>query len=185
MKRIGVFCSACQQISPRYFECARQLGAWMGQNGYELVYGGADLGLMDCIARSVKEHGGTILGVVPTKLEERGRVSPLLDVTFRTDNLSDRKDTLVRESDILVALPGGVGTLDELFHVVAAATIGYHSKQVILYNIDGFWDGLMAMLDRMEQQGFIRWPIEEFIVTASSWQELVTLLESSVSDNPD
>lgn len=177
MKRIGVFCSACEQISFRYFECAKQLGAWMGQNSLELVYGGADLGLMDCVARSVKENGGTVIGVVPTKLEERGRVSHLLDVTFRTDNLSDRKDIIVRESDVLIALPGGIGTLDEVFHVVAAATIGYHHKQIILYNIDGFWDGLLAMLDKMEQQGFIRRSLNELVIAVSTWQELIELLQ--------
>lgn len=183
MKKIGVFCSACQQISSHYFECATQLGTWIGENKYELVYGGADLGLMDCIAQAVKRHGGTLLGVVPSKLEERNRVSPLLDVMIQTDNLSERKDIIVRESDVLIALPGGVGTLDEIFHVVAAATIGYHHKQVILYNIDGFWNGLLAMLHQMEQQGFIRRPFNELIITVSTWQELVKQLELPISDN--
>ena len=109
MDKIGIFCSACEQISPRYFECTRELGVWMATEGKTLVYGGADMGLMECIAHTVKEHGGKVVGVVPTKLEEKGRVSDLLDVTFHTVNLSDRKDVILQESDILVALPGGVG----------------------------------------------------------------------------
>ncbi len=177
MNKIGIFCSACEQISPRYFECTRELGAWMAAEGKTLVYGGADMGLMECIAHSVKEHGGKVMGVVPTKLEEKGRVSDLLDVTFHTVNLSDRKDVILRESDILVALPGGVGTLDEVFHVVAAATIGYHTKRVVLYNIDGFWDSMLAMLQQMETKGFIRRPLNQFLNVATTLDELKDLLK--------
>lgn len=177
MNKIGIFCSACEQISPRYFECTRELGAWMAAEGKTLVYGGANMGLMECIAHSVKEHGGKVMGVVPTKLEEKGRVSDLLDVTFHTVNLSDRKDVILRESDILVALPGGVGTLDEVFHVVAAATIGYHTKRVVLYNIDGFWDSMLAMLQQMETKGFIRRPLNQFLNVATTLDELKDLLK--------
>lgn len=177
MEKIGIFCSACEQISHRYFECTRELGTWMAAEDKTLVYGGADMGLMECICRTVKEGGGTVMGVVPTKLEEKGRVSDRLDVTFHTVNLSDRKDVILRESDILVALPGGVGTLDEVFHVVAAATIGYHSKRMVLYNIDGFWNGLLAVLNQMEAQGFIRRPLENFLNVANTFDELKGLLK--------
>ena len=92
------------------------------------------IGLMECIAKAAKDNGSMIMGVIPTKLEERGRASDLVDVTFRTDNLSDRKDVMLNESDVVIALPGGVGTLDEVFHVMAAATLDYHRKKVIFYN---------------------------------------------------
>lgn len=178
MEKIGIFCSACEQIAPRYVECTRRLGAWMGRHGKTLVYGGADMGLMECVARAVKEQGGGIIGVVPSKLEERGRVSALPDRLLHTATLSERKDLIVRESDVLVALPGGVGTLDEVFHVVAAATIGYHHKRVILYNIDGFWDSLLAVLDGMQAGGFIRKPIGEFLLVASTPEEIEAMLSS-------
>ena len=112
------------------------------------------------------------MGVVPTKLEERGAVSDLLDVTFRTDNLSDRKDVILRESDVLVALPGGVGTLDEVFHVMASASIGYHAKKVIFYNVDGFWDGLLHFLQSLREQHFARRPWENFYAVAHTFEEL-------------
>ena len=96
----------------------------MGETGKTLVYGGASLGLMECVAQAVKTNGGHIIGVVPAKLEENGKVSALPDRIINTRNLSDRKDMIVEESDVLVALPGGVGTLDEIFHVMAAASIG-------------------------------------------------------------
>ena len=185
MEKIGIFCSACEQISPRYFECTRELGTWMAAEGKILVYGGADMGLMECICRAVKEGGGQVMGVVPTKLEEKGRVSDRLDVTFHTVNLSDRKDVILRESDILVALPGGVGTLDEVFHVVAAATIGYHSKRVVLYNIDGCWDSTLALLHDLRQRGLLRHDLTGRLLIAHSWEELLeTLLPLQLDRQP-
>ena len=177
MERIGIFCSAADDIETVYFEKVRELGAWMGQNKKTLVYGGANIGLMECVAQAAKNQGAFIMGVVPTKLEERGAVSDLLDVTFRVDNLSERKDTMLRESDILVALPGGVGTLDEVFHVMASASIGYHSKKVIFYNVNGFWNELLAFLNRLREQYFARRPWENFYLVANNLEELIEQLK--------
>lgn len=177
MERIGIFCSAADDIETVYFEKARELGAWMGQNKKTLVYGGANIGLMECVAQAAKNQGAFIMGVVPTKLEERGAVSDLLDVIFRVDNLSERKDAILRESDILVALPGGVGTLDEVFHVMASASIGYHSKKVIFYNINGFWNELLAFLNRLREQHFARRPWENFYLVANNLEELIEQLK--------
>ena len=177
MEKIGIFCSASDVIEPIYYEKSRELGKWLGQNKKTLVYGGANLGLMECVAQSAKEHGAFIMGVVPTKLEERGAVSDLLDVTFRVDNLSERKDTMLRESDVLVALPGGVGTLDEVFHVVASASIGYHTQKVILYNVEGFWNGLLDFLNGLTVQGFARRPMDRFLGVAHNFEELIDLLK--------
>ncbi len=176
MEKIGVFCSASNLIDSVYFDKARELGQWMGQQGKTLIYGGSDQGLMDCLAKAVKENGGRLFGVVPTKLEENGHVSPLLDVTFRTFNLSDRKDTMVEESDVLVALPGGVGTFDEIFHVIAARSIGYHSKKIIFYNINGYYNALLSILDGLEAAHFARHPKGYYLEVASDFDELITLL---------
>ena len=177
MERIGIFCSAADDIETVYFEMARELGTWIGQNKKTLVYGGANIGLMECVAQAAKKQGAFIMGVVPTKLEERGAVSDLLDVTFRVDNLSERKDAMLRESDILVALPGGVGTLDEVFHVMASASIGYHSKKVIFYNVNGFWNELLAFLNRLREQHFARRPWENFYLVANNLEELIEQLK--------
>lgn len=177
MEKIGIFCSASDSIAPVYFEKARELGEWMGQNRKTLVYGGANLGLMERVAKAAREKGAFVMGVVPTKLEERGAVSDLLDVTFRVDNLSERKDVMLRESDVLVALPGGVGTLDEVFHVVASASIGYHGKKVIFYNVDGFWDGLLSFMEGLKEQHFARRPWENYYQVANDFNELIELLK--------
>ena len=175
--KIAVYCSAKDRIPEEYLALGDVLGQWIARAGHTLVYGGANLGLMECVAQSAKENGAFIMGVVPTKLEERGAVSDLLDVTFRVDDLSERKDTMLRESDVLVALPGGVGTLDEVFHVVASASIGYHHKKVIFYNVNGFWNGLLDFLDNMKGSGFARRPLENYYHVANTWEELIDLLQ--------
>lgn len=177
MNAIGIFCSASSQIDPVYFEKAEELGVWLGKNEKTLVYGGSNGGLMECIAKAVKENGGRVFGVIPSILETQNRVSDYVDIDFRCDNLSDRKDTMLQESQIMVALPGGIGTLDELFTVMASATIGYHHKKVVLYNVNGFWNSLTAMLDEMQQKHFIRGSWREYCMVADTFEELTALLK--------
>ena len=177
MKSIAVFCAASENIAPGYFEVAAEVGAMLGRLGMTLVYGGARCGLMEATARAAKQAGARIVGVVPDILVERGRVSMLLDEQVNCRNLSERKDIMLERSDILVALPGGVGTLDEIFHVLAAATIGYHTKRVVLYNVNGFWDSLVATLDEMLQAGFVRGEFEKYFEVANSIAELEGLLK--------
>ncbi len=148
----------------------------MGETGKTLVYGGASLGLMECVAQAGKTNGGHIIGVVPAKLEENGKVSALPDRIINTRNLSDRKDMIVEESDVLVALPGGVGTLDEIFHVMAAASIGYHHKKVIFYNEDGFYDTLLKALKEIEEKGFARQPFSTYYDVANTLEELKQII---------
>ena len=152
MEHIAVFCSASQDIDNIYAEKARELGAWMGDNGKTLVYGGTNSGLMEEIAAEAKAHGAMVMGVVPTIVEERGKTSDLCDVVFRTDNLSERKDVMLRESEVSIALPGGVGTL-------------------------GFWDGVIAFLDGLERQHFAHSPLKNFFKVANSFEELVELIK--------
>ena len=150
MKKIGIFCSASESIDKMYFDSARQIGEWIGQTGKTLIYG----------------------GVVPTLLEEKNSVSTQPDEIIHTFNLSDRKDVMTEKSDILVALPGGVGTLDEIFHVIAAASIGYHQKKVIFYNEYGFYDELLKALGTLESKGFARKPFSTYYEVANTLEEL-------------
>lgn len=151
----------------------------LGRLGATLVYGGARFGLMEATARSAKEAGARIVGVVPYVLVERDRVSSLLDEHIPCRNLSDRKDIMLEKSDILVALPGGIGTLDEIFHIMAAATIGYHCKRVVLYNVNGYWNGLLSMLNGMQDAGFLRGDVEKFMAVASSIEQLENLIKEA------
>ena len=175
-KRVAVFCAASEEIDPLYSKAAVEVGMLLGRIGAELVYGGARFGLMEATARGAKESGAHVVGVVPMILEERGRVSPLIDEKINCNNLSDRKDIMLGRSDILVALPGGIGTLDEIFHVMAAATIGYHGKRVVLYNVNGYWDSLVAMLRSSKESGFVRGDMDRYMAVAESIGELEKMI---------
>ncbi len=170
--KIAVFCSANRNIDPEFFTMTEEMGKWMGENGHDVVFGGCNMGLMDCIGKAVKANGGRAIGVVPSLVEKGGRTFADLDVEIPCDNLSDRKDLLLAQSDIVVSLPGGIGTLDEIFTVAASHTIGYHHKMVILYNMKGFWNTTIDLLDDLQEKGMIRGEWRDYIEVANSLDEL-------------
>lgn len=174
---IGIFCSANANIDRDFFEMTRELGAWIAENAHSIVFGGCNLGLMECVAQAVHEGGGTVVGVVPSIVEKGGRVSEYVDVKILCDNLSDRKDIIIGRSDAIVALPGGVGTLDEIFTVLAAASIGYHNKKVILYDMKGFWQPLLRMLGDMRTAGVLRDGFDEYLLVAENIDEIARFLQ--------
>ena len=177
--KIAVFCSANRNIDPDFFAMTEELGKWMGENGHDVVFGGCNMGLMDCIGKAVKANGGRAIGVVPSLVEKGGKTFDDLDVEIPCDNLSDRKDLLLAQSDIVVALPGGIGTLDEIFTVAASHTIGYHHKMVILYNMKGVWNSTIALLDDMQQKGMIRGEWHDYIDVANDFEELKEKIEKA------
>ena len=176
--KLCIFCSANNNIDPEFFSMTEELGRWAAKNGHSIVFGGHDAGLMHAVSKAAKEAGGQVIGVVPRKIEEMGRLSPYLDVHIPTENLTDRKDLMMVHSDAFIILPGGIGTLDELFTVAAAATLKYHEKPLILWNMKGFWDSLIACLKDLDSKGVIRGSIKDQILVASSLEELVALLNS-------
>lgn len=177
---VAVFCAASETIDSCYVKAAHEVGSMLGRVGASLVYGGARFGLMEATAKSAKNAGAHIIGVVPDILVERDRVSKLLDEHVSCRNLSERKDIMLERSDILVALPGGIGTLDEIFHVMAAATIGYHSKRVVLYNVNGFWNSLLEVLAVYNANGFIRGNTDKIMTVANSVDELEILIRETI-----
>ena len=178
--KICVFCSANNTIDQAFFQATEELGRWLTEKGHELVFGGVNQGLMECVAKAAKEAGGHTIGVVPSIVEETGRTSQYNDEVVTCNNLNERKQLMLDMSDVFIALPGGVGTLDEVFTIAASYTIGYHRKRVILYNINGFWDATIAMLDDMQQRGMIRGIWRNYIGVASSIAELEELLTISL-----
>ena len=174
--KICVFCSANEQIDPAFFSLTEELGKWAAENGHSIVYGGVNQGLMECVAKASKEAGGRTIGVVPMIVEKSGRISDYVDVEIPCDNLSDRKQLMMDQSDVFIALPGGIGTLDEVFTVAASATIGYHQKPLILYNMKGFWDSLIALLDDLQAKGMIRGNWRDYIKTADSIEQIGSIL---------
>jgi len=174
--KICIFCSANQQIDPDFFRMTEELGQWATREGHTIVYGGVNQGLMECIGKAAHEAGGRTIGVIPRIVEKSGRISDYVDIEMLCDNLSDRKQMMEDQSDVFVALPGGIGTIDELFTIAAAHTIGYHNKLVILYNMNGFWDSLIAMLDDLQQKGMVRGNWRDYIAVANNLEELSRII---------
>lgn len=174
--KITIFCSANENLDPDFFRLTEELGAWMAHNGHGLVFGGTNQGLMQCVAKAVKENGGMVTGVVPLLVEKGGKTSPFLDVEIPTDSLSDRKDIMVAQGDIIIALPGGIGTLDEIFSVAASHCIGYTHKKVILYNMKGFWDSLVSLLNDMDAKGMIRGDWHDKIEVADTLEDIERII---------
>jgi hypothetical protein len=170
--KICVFCSANGQIDPDFFSAAEELGRWAAEKGHTIVYGGVNQGLMEAIGRAAHEAGALTIGVIPTIVEKSGRRSDYVDIDIPCDNLSDRKQLMMDQADVFVALPGGIGTLDEIFTVAASATIGYHQKPVVLFNVKGFWNPLVQLLDNLKAQGMVRGEWQQYIRIISSLEEL-------------
>ena len=170
--KICVFCSANGQIDPDFFSAAEELGRWAAEKGHDIVYGGVNQGLMEAIGRAAHEAGALTIGVIPTIVEKSGRRSDYVDIDIPCDNLSDRKQLMMDQADVFVALPGGIGTLDEIFTVAASATIGYHQKPVVLFNVKGFWNPLVQLLDNLKAQGMVRGEWQQYIRIISSLEEL-------------
>ena len=178
--KICIFCSANRQIDPDFFELTARLGCWAAQEGHAIVFGGVNQGLMEEVARATKEGGGHTIGVVPRIIEKQGRLSDYVDVDIACEDLTDRKQLMMDQSDAFVVLPGGIGTLDELFTVGASATLGYHSKPVILYNMKGFWDSLIRLLDDLEARGMTRGPWRNIIHVANTLEEIRKRLATAI-----
>lgn len=174
--KICIFCSANQQIDPDFFRMTEELGQWATREGHTIVFGGVNQGLMECVGKAAHEAGGRTIGVIPRIVEKSGRISDYVDIEMLCDNLSDRKQIMEDQSDVFVALPGGIGTIDELFTIAAAHTIGYHDKLVILYNMKGFWDSLIAMLDDLQQKGMVRGNWHDYIAVANNLEELSRII---------
>jgi uncharacterized protein (TIGR00730 family) len=170
--KLCIFCSANNNIDPEFFSMAEELGRWAAEKSHSIVFGGHDAGLMHAVSKAAKEAGGQVIGVVPRKIEEMGRLSPYLDVHIPTENLTDRKDLMMLQGDAFIILPGGIGTLDELFTVAAAATLQYHHKPLILWNMKGFWDSLINCMDDLQQKGVIRGQWKDYIFVASNLTEI-------------
>ena len=175
--KIAIFCSANDKIDPDFFKETAHLGRRCAEEGHTIVFGGTNQGLMDCVAKAAHEAGGQVVGIVPTIIEKGGHSSAYMDIHIPCVNLSDRKELMNTQCDIAVALPGGIGTLDEVFTVAASKTIGYHQKSIILYNMKGFFNPLINLLDDLQAQQMIRGKWQEYIQTANNLADIAALLQ--------
>ncbi len=156
VRSVCVYCGSGPGVNPAYAEAARALGRSFAQNGIRLVYGGGGLGLMGEVARATLEAGGAVTGIIPDFLMEREHMLREVTDLIVTADMHERKRLMFERSDAFVALPGGIGTLEELVEQLTWAQLGRHSKPIVVANIDGFWTPFLDLLTHMRSQAFIR-----------------------------
>jgi uncharacterized protein (TIGR00730 family) len=155
MKRICVFCGTNPGARPEYGAAARELGRILAEQGIELVYGGASVGIMGELADSVHEHGGHVTGIIPQQLVEKEEAHTGIANLIVVASMHQRKSQMADMSDGFIALPGGIGTLEGLFEILTWAQLGIHAKPSGILNVTGYFDGLTGFLDHAVREGFL------------------------------
>ncbi|KZK83407.1 LOG family protein YvdD [Pseudovibrio sp. Ad13] len=156
LKSICVYCGSNAGSQPLFEKAAIQLGELLAREGIRLVYGGGSIGLMGAVAKTVLENGGEVTGVIPKFLMEREVMLEDAHELIVTQDMHERKRTMFEKADAFIALPGGIGTLEELVEMLTWAQLGRHDKPMLLLNLDQFWTPLVELLDHMRSLGFIR-----------------------------
>jgi hypothetical protein len=173
MKRIVVFCGSSGGHDPVFAAQAFRLGRYLAENGIELVYGGAKVGLMGAVADGTLQGGGRVIGVLPRFLRTREVAHDHLTELVLVNTMHERKLKMHELSDGVIALPGGYGTLEELFEMLTWGQLGLHAKPVGLLNTDGFYDHLLALADTMTRRGFLKEENRRMLLTSNSMEDLL------------
>ncbi len=155
LRALCVYCGSNDGHAAEYREAAVELGRAIAEGGVRLVYGGGSVGLMGVVARTVLERGGGVTGIIPRFLKDREVMLNEVDELIVTEDMHDRKLTMFERADAFVALPGGIGTLEEVVEIATWAQLDQHAKPILIVNVGGFWDPLIAQFHRMNDDGFL------------------------------
>ena len=185
LRTICVYCGSGPGKNPAFARAAREFGKTLAENGIELIYGGGSIGLMGELAKSVLKHGGKVTGVIPEFLVARERMLKEAQNLVVTKDMHERKRIMFERSDAFVALPGGVGTLEELVEQLTWSQLGQHKKPILAANIDHFWDPLCALLDHMEALEFIRAGLTVKLLVADSVEKILPRLQKALAALPE
>lgn len=184
MKRLAIYCGSATPEDPRYMELAREVGATLAQRQIGVVYGGGRLGLMGAVANGAKDAGGEVIGVIPEALVNSEVANHNCDELITVSGMHERKQKFTDLSDGFVTLPGGVGTMDELWEAMSWAQLGYHSDPVGLLNAFGFYDELIAFNAKMADIGFVRPAHQNILVAAKTIDDLLDKMAAYVPHTP-
>jgi len=178
---ICVYCGSSHGTDPLYEAAATRFGQILAEEGLRLVYGGGSVGLMGTVAKAALEAGGTVTGIIPHFLQKREVMLSSLEDLIVTKDMHERKQLMFQKADAFVALPGGIGTLEEAVEMMTWAQLGQHKKPVLLADVGGFWSPLLELLDHMRGQGFIRPETEVPYMVAKRVEDAVPMLRSAIS----
>jgi uncharacterized protein (TIGR00730 family) len=185
LQNICVYCGSGAGVNPAYAEGARAFGRILAASRIGLVYGGGSLGLMGELARSVLKAGGHVTGVIPGFLSEREQMLIEAQELIVVDDMHQRKQLMFSKSDAFVALPGGLGTLEEFVEQLTWSQLGRHTKPIVLANINGYWEPLLALFKRMDREQFIRPGLELNMLLAHRIEDIVPTIEKALAPYPE
>ena len=179
INRIAVYCGSAPGVDPGFADAARDLARTMAARGIDLVYGGGRLGLMGVIADEMLAAGGKVYGVIPEALVAHEVAHRGCTKLYTVANMHERKAKMTELCDAFIALPGGIGTLDELFEAWTWNALGYHAQPFCLLNVHGFWDGLAGFMDHVSASGFLSDARRRQLLKAESASEAIDLLDAA------
>lgn len=184
IRKICVYCGSGPGIDPAFIESARAFGAILAKNGVGLVFGGGSVGMMGAIAKSVLDHGGKVTGIIPEFLVAREHAMRGADNLIVTRDMHERKRKMFEMADAFVALPGGIGTLEEVVEQMTWVQLGRHRKPILLANIKRFWEPLCALIDHMKNLEFIRADLNFDLLAADAVEDILPKLQKAVASVP-
>jgi len=181
MKKITVYCSSSNKLPQKYYEETKRIGELLAKNNMTIIYGGGSSGLMGALADSSLENGGHVIGVIPTFMKKVEWDHKGVQQMIETEDMAERKKILIEGTDVVMALPGGVGTFEEIFEVLSAKRLGLFTKPVIIYNFEGFYDPVIKLLNNCITENFMG-EIHRFI-----WKEVTKIedLMDAINNTPD
>ncbi len=184
-KNICVFCGASDSVDSRHFVLAERCGQLLAENNYDLVYGGSSRGMMGRLAKSASFYGCKVTGVFPMGiLDEREMFNNDLDEPVIVNNMYERKDIMIKKSDGFLILPGGLGTLDELFEVVTLKNLDAHNKAIVIVNFEGFWDSLITLMKMVYDTGFASHYDQKNVIVVDSIEEGIKQMDALLHSSP-
>jgi uncharacterized protein (TIGR00730 family) len=185
IRNVCVYCGSGPGTHPAFIESAIAFGRTLAENGVGLVYGGGSIGLMGAVANSALDHGGRVTGIIPEFLTVRENALSRAQELIVTRNMHERKQLMFDRSDAFVALPGGIGTLEELVEQLTWAQLGRHAKPILLANIEGFWEPLLVLLAHMRETAFVREGLSVKVLTADRVEGILPALEKAAQEAPE
>lgn len=184
LSSVAIYCSASNKVRPSFVDAAKRLGELLAQAGIRMIYGDGGIGLMAAAADGALSAGGEVLGVIPQFMVDAGWNNPRSTQTIVTQTMHERKATIVQETDAMVALPGGIGTFEELLECLTWKQLGLHTCPVVILNTDGYYDRLLDCLDYMVAEQMMRSIHREMFTVVSTPEEVIPALLSAPEWDP-
>jgi uncharacterized protein (TIGR00730 family) len=177
---VCVYCGSRPGAAPEYAVAAQSVGRWIGEHGGQLVYGGGNNGLMGMVAQATLDHGGRVVGIIPKSLQQREHAKLNCTELHVVDTMHQRKHMMAERANAFLALPGGIGTFEELFEVWTWNQLGYHDKPLGLLNVAGYYDALLAFMRQSVEQGFLNdWQLDMLAVDTDPLSLLPKLVQDA------